>query len=353
MPEQAQDSPIIRTITAAEKAVKKGDSRKAVALYSKAIEEAGSSKIEPTLLAMCHLNRGFALRKLGCQQEALQDYSKALHFNPTSFEPHLNAGLIYAQDFSRYKEALAEFDKALELNPMSTDALSSRGLTKKCMGDLEGAEEDLLAALSIEPMNVDHLFNLGMVYLQWHRPEKAVEVLQKALAIAPHDVEISRILSLTLELMKHRFGNRDSAQPQDETGPHRLLVEDIQPDQQSKGNIGAIGSDYKISVTNIVIIGVLLAAVEIVSAAFISYFLKNSVSSRAANNIWSLVIAFAFAVFWGTVQINKLGKGNHPIYGKPGFRREHLLAWLLSLALFLSVEFYLITKSGSIYLLLE
>jgi len=52
---------------------------------------------------------------------------------------------------ARYYEALAEFDKAIELNPTCTEALSSRGLTKMLLDDLEGAEADLRSALALDP----------------------------------------------------------------------------------------------------------------------------------------------------------------------------------------------------------
>ena len=112
--------------------------------------------------------------------------------------------------------------------------------------------------------------------------------------------------------------------------------------------MASLESSYKVRLLNVAIIGAILAAVEVAAAAGLSHSLKDSVSKRMANNIWSLILTIAFATFWGAVQISKLGKGNHPVYGKPGFRREHLLAWALSVVLFLCVEVYLIATYGTV-----
>jgi tetratricopeptide (TPR) repeat protein len=480
-----QDSLLRRTIADAFKASEKDQAAKAVALYSKAIEAADSSTLEAKVLSTCHLNRGFALRQLKRQHEALQDYKKASALDPASFEPHLNAALIYAQDFGQYETGLVEFDKAFELNPMATDVLSSRGLTKQHLGDLAGAEEDLLAALSIESENVDFLFNLGMLYLKRRQTENAVKMFRKALTIAPGDMEIRRILNATLEpmprsvrgghtpflrrewafalffigvfvaisatlganaplayvcsslvsalvfkpgLAKHdgspideatvnrvAFGSDSFFEREDfmhkaemrmmlrgspifaafciigwgATGllfftgesqmgwkaallfgapwgfglalawyniakawsRHRPPLDKAILGPERSVNKGTPRLRHKIRVANVVIIAILLAAAEVGTAAVISHSLRDSVTSRTANNIWTLVLTLAFATFWGAVQISKLGKGNYPIYGKPSFRREHVMAWILSAIVMLGVEAYSIATSGSVYLL--
>jgi tetratricopeptide (TPR) repeat protein len=201
MLDRVRNSPIYRTIAAGEKALANGKFKKAVALFSQVIENPTSSQLESEILSACYLNRGFALRKIGRQQEALQDYTRASQLNPMSFKPYLNAALIYAQDFGRYQESLAEFDKAIELNPTCTEALSSRGLTKTLLGDLEGAEEDLRAALSVEPNNPDALCNLGSLYLQRRQPQEAAEMYRQALEANPRDAEIRVNLAIALTQM--------------------------------------------------------------------------------------------------------------------------------------------------------
>lgn len=201
MENQIEYHSLYRIIAAAESALKRENSQKAVDLYTQAIEDPRSSQLEKFVLAACYLNRGMQLRKIGCQKDALRDYARAAELNPRSFKPHLNAALIYAQDFGRYREALSEFDKAIELNPTSTEALSSRGLTKTLLDDLEGAEADLQAAISLDPRHVDALSNLGNVYLKRGKPEQAAQIYKRALDINPRDVEIRFNLAIALEQM--------------------------------------------------------------------------------------------------------------------------------------------------------
>lgn len=190
---------LFKKFIAAEGALAKGNWRKAVKLYSIVLDNADIIGLHGEELGVCHLNRGFALRKIGRQHESLEDYKKASQLNPRSFKPHLNAALIYAQDFGKYYEALEELNKAIDLNPKCIEALSSRGLTKMRSGDLDGAEDDLNSAISLNPNDPNALCNLGNLYLQRDNPKKASEIYKQALDVNPHDHEIRVNLAIALE----------------------------------------------------------------------------------------------------------------------------------------------------------
>jgi len=193
--------PVFRMMAAAEKAMVRGRHARAAALYSQLIAGAGAGHPAKDKLATCHLNRGFCLRALKRQGDALNDYARSSQLNPLSFKPHLNAALIHAQDFERYPQAVVEFDKALALHPTCTEALSSRGLTKMLMADLQGARDDLEAALSIEPDDPDTLCNLGNLYAQEGQLDKAASTYKRALQTNPRDAEIRCNLALALMRM--------------------------------------------------------------------------------------------------------------------------------------------------------
>jgi tetratricopeptide (TPR) repeat protein len=193
--------PILRKALAGEQALAKGHYGKVVTLLTEVIEDPAASQLEREVLSASYLNRGFALRKLDRQEEALADYARASQLNPATFKPHLNAGLIYGEDHGRYHKALEEFDKTIELNPTCTEALSSRGLTKMLLNDLEGAEADLQTALSLEPNHVDALCNLGNVYAARGDFEHSAELYRRALETAPKDAQIRFNLALALMRM--------------------------------------------------------------------------------------------------------------------------------------------------------
>jgi len=157
--------------------------------------------MEKDAIAASYLNRGFSRRRLGDLSGALEDARQAALYNPRSFKPHLNAGLIYAQDLQDYEKGLEEFDLALSLNPTSVEILSSRGLTKELIGDYTGAETDLQAALSINPNDANALCNLGNLQLKRGRVSEAANSYQKALTANPKDYEIRMNLVLALERM--------------------------------------------------------------------------------------------------------------------------------------------------------
>ncbi|MBI5222837.1 tetratricopeptide repeat protein [Candidatus Micrarchaeota archaeon] len=192
---------LFKKFMAAEKSLSKGDWRKAAKLCSTVIDNADLIGLAGEELAACYLNRGFALRKIGRQHESLQDYEKASQLNPRNFKPHLNAALIYAQDFNMYYQALEEFNKAIALNPTCVEAFSSRGLTKLLSGDIDGAEADLMTALSLDHNNPNALCNLGNLYLQRRDPKKAAEIYKQALGVNPSDYEIRVNLAIALTQM--------------------------------------------------------------------------------------------------------------------------------------------------------
>jgi tetratricopeptide (TPR) repeat protein len=199
--------PFVHTLSALDRAIQQQKWRKVVDLSNQVISDPKSSKLSKETMASVYLNRGFALRRIGSKREAIEDFLKASKLNPANFKPHLNAGLILAQDFVDYPEGLKEFDKAFALNPTNTEVLSSRGLIKMLMDDLEGAEKDLRTALSIDPNCVDALCNFGNLYSQKMDYEEAAEIYKKALDIAPNDHEIRYNLALAL----HKMGSHRAA----------------------------------------------------------------------------------------------------------------------------------------------
>jgi tetratricopeptide (TPR) repeat protein len=196
---EKENTPLIRKISSAEKAISSKDFKRAVSIYNEVLNEAKSQHLERDLLASCYLNRGFSLRKIGLREEALKDATKSSELNPSNFRPHLNAALIYAQDYEEYSKAIEEFDKAIALNPSCVEALSSRGLTKTLMEDYDGAEVDLVSAVKIEPNQADALSNLGSLYWKRGEKEKAAEYFQRAHDAMPNDSELTFNLALALK----------------------------------------------------------------------------------------------------------------------------------------------------------
>lgn len=72
-------------------------------------EEKGWDKI-------VHLNLGFAYAMKGKTKEAIEEYKKALEYDPEDKDIHYNLGYLLAKS-NRYKEAIEEYRKAIKGSP--------------------------------------------------------------------------------------------------------------------------------------------------------------------------------------------------------------------------------------------
>ena len=180
--------------------------RRAVEIYTRLIVEPGSPA-PPESRFTYHLNRGLALRAMGRSKEALEDYLAAAELNPTSWKPHHNRGLIYAQDLQNFSEAVAAFDLALTLNPMDVDSLVARGAARGSAGDSEGSKQDLEAAISLQPDNMEALYNLGNLCLDAGDPAAAAKLYEQAQRVAPFDLAIRKNRSIALARVRSGITN--------------------------------------------------------------------------------------------------------------------------------------------------
>ena len=201
------DHPLIAKIVRAERALR-SNPRSAVEQYDAIIADARFGELDAPLRSACHLNRGFQQRALGRSRVALADYERAAKLAPGSFKPHLNAGLVLAQDLHEFAAAMAAFDRGISLNPGCVEALYSRALVKMAIHDYDGAEADLISALALAPEDPNALSNLGTLQMKRGRIEQAADSFQKALGFAPLDTEIRFNAALALD----RLGMQDAAQ---------------------------------------------------------------------------------------------------------------------------------------------
>jgi tetratricopeptide (TPR) repeat protein len=188
---------ISRDQRSAELAMSSGRWQRAIKFYTELIAEP-ESKSPAGARFTFHLNRGLAFRAVGRRQEALEDYTMAAKLNPTSWKPHLNAGLIYAQDFENYPKAIEALDMAVTLHPTDVESLSARGAAKGSAGDIEGAKQDLNAAISLQPDYMEAIYNLGNIHLETGDPAQAARLYQRAQQLAPRDSDIGTNYAIAL-----------------------------------------------------------------------------------------------------------------------------------------------------------
>lgn len=152
-----------------------GRNEDAIQEYTKAIE------IDPRSAA-AYNNRGNVYGDLEQYEKAIEDYNKAIELEPDDALAYNNRGIIY-DDLEQYEKALEDYNKAIELDPGYADAYSNRGVTYKKLKQYEKAISDYDKAIELNPGYVEAYSNRGIVYEHLEQYEKAIKDHDKAIEL--------------------------------------------------------------------------------------------------------------------------------------------------------------------------
>jgi tetratricopeptide (TPR) repeat protein len=150
---------------------------------------------------------------VGCYEEAIDNYNKAVEINPRA-DIYYNRGLAYCRSRkSKCYEALADFDKAIELNSGYTDAFYQRGETYRFLRNYDKAMVDFDKVISLSPTHADAFNSRGLVKEALKQQQQADQDYKEALRLKPefyYDVFskrgiISRLNSSTQSLFSSDF----------------------------------------------------------------------------------------------------------------------------------------------------
>lgn len=163
---------------------KSGDYSEAIKLFNEAIE------LNPEN-ARAYKSRGHAHLCLNQYKQAVQDYSKALKFNPNDSSTQHNRLVAANELFKQYFEQLDRADKAIALNPNDAEAYFCRGNAHLDLGVLDFLLDDIweeykLAiadyddAIKLAPNHALAYHNRGICYQQLGDNAKAQADFAKA-----------------------------------------------------------------------------------------------------------------------------------------------------------------------------
>jgi tetratricopeptide (TPR) repeat protein len=96
-----------------------------------------------------YIKRGFAYEKLGDDQRAISDYTKAIEIFPYDSELYVMRGIVYAK-VGENQKALYDYSRAIELDPLNRDAYLHRAEIFKRLGNIELSEGDLQKAATLK-----------------------------------------------------------------------------------------------------------------------------------------------------------------------------------------------------------
>lgn len=139
-------------------------------------------QVEPTQ-AMARANYGYALSRLGRQNEAIEQYKIGLRLEDTPLL-HTVLALAYANT-DRYDEAIGECREALKLDPIDPQAYCALGYAYQKKGDMNSAVRNLNRALELQPDLQEGRILLGRIYMDLKRNDEALVQLTEVVRNQP------------------------------------------------------------------------------------------------------------------------------------------------------------------------
>lgn len=127
-------------------------------------------------------NRGVAFMNEKRDDEALNDFNKAIELKPYYAEAHFNRGNVY-MNAKENDLALNDFNKAIELKPNYAKAFHNRGSLFMYQNKNEEALSDFNKAIELQPDYPIAYFNRGTVFFNEKRYKEAIINYSKAIEL--------------------------------------------------------------------------------------------------------------------------------------------------------------------------
>ena len=124
-------------------------------------------------------NRGNALRSIGNDRGAVEDFTRVIELNPQFEQAYRNRGNAY-NDMGDYVHAVEDFEKAIQINPESAPAYGNLGVAYAALGNNERALEAYGRAIGIDPAYPDAYYNRGVFYQSLRAYDRAIADYDKA-----------------------------------------------------------------------------------------------------------------------------------------------------------------------------
>jgi lipoprotein NlpI len=170
-------APIPPEVEAALAAEKSGDFKKAITLYSQALN---SNKLKPDMISGVRERRAFAYLQDNQPQLAEQDFDKLTGGN--NFLAYSGRGLSFIKQ-KNYEKAVKDFDRAISIGSKDTAIRNSlyepRALAEFYLGRFDKAETDFRSASNAKPENSYHPIWLNLTELHQHK-DAQVELKNRA-----------------------------------------------------------------------------------------------------------------------------------------------------------------------------
>jgi tetratricopeptide (TPR) repeat protein len=147
----------------------------------------GSDWATDEQLRLAFNNRANARATFGEIEAAIDDYGRALGYDPHYVNARYNRATLYL-DIQQYDAAIADFDVVLKLKPDWTDALNNRALALLSSNQLDAAIESFTSVIALDPAYAYAYNNRGVAWRRKNEPARALEDFSRAIQLRPNYV---------------------------------------------------------------------------------------------------------------------------------------------------------------------
>lgn len=147
----------------------------------------GSTASEAPAEAAGYFQRAMSSARSGDLNEALADYSAAIHLNPRYVQALNNRGMIYERK-GDYDRALADYDAALKIDPQHSKTWHNRGDVRSLRKEWALAVADYDKAIALDDADGEAFRNRANAHHMLKQDDLALKDYEQALDINPEDV---------------------------------------------------------------------------------------------------------------------------------------------------------------------
>jgi tetratricopeptide (TPR) repeat protein len=152
--------------------------------YAQEKKEGKKGASEP---ATDHAKKAMELAQLGANDQAIEEFTKAIEAKPKEAVLYTNRGKLL-RALNKFDEANADFTKAIELAPNQPAGYSERGATLTAQRQWETAMADLNKALELKPKDPLTLVRRGFIHYNYRNYDAALNDYNVALEQNPNDI---------------------------------------------------------------------------------------------------------------------------------------------------------------------
>ncbi|HWX16445.1 MAG TPA: tetratricopeptide repeat protein [Chthoniobacterales bacterium] len=134
--------------------------------------------------ARAHFNYATALQEAGRLDEAAEEFSTALRFNPRSAKAHVNLAAVLIGK-GKLEEARTHFEEALRIEPNNAEFHSGYAYLLERLGHPQEAEAECQAAVRVEPKSALAWHSYGAFLEKQGKLEDAIAQYRHAVQVDP------------------------------------------------------------------------------------------------------------------------------------------------------------------------